>query len=337
MILVFWLASVRWSVNPEAKDLYRFVFITYFFVFCISQLISTERDVEKVLKLEIFAALLCGIYVLFFIDSSHLADERLGGEDSERIWNANDIGLKMAVGYASCLYFLIRKSMIKAILGILVVIFISISLMSGSRKVIVLLVLFTALLMIIRSKGRKKILYGAYASLIVVVAYLAIMNIAPLYDMIGRRFELLLAGLHGGDGGSSLTLREEMVGYGIVFWSEKPWLGNGFNAFCEMYGNITRWYTYSHNNFIELLTNTGVVGVVLYYSLIIYILFKLWKPAFYYKITLAQVLFLYTFICFVLDYAMVSYPSVPTIFRLMYTSRYCQIVNLRLALNTDKT
>lgn len=327
IILVFWAISVTWSVSPDAKDLYFFVLITYLSVFCVSKIISTKRDVEKVLMLEIIAVFLCGVYVLLFVNTGNLADERLGGEESDRIWNANDIGLKMAVGYASCVYFLVKKGMRKSLLSGLVLFFVTICMMSGSRKVIFLLVVFTSLLMIIHSNGRKKLLYGALAILFAVVVYLAIMNISPLYDMIGRRFELLLAGIHGGDGGGSLALRAAMIEYGIVFWEENPWLGNGFNAFSEMYGVITGWFTYSHNNFLELLTNSGIVGCVLYYSLIFYVLKKLWKPAFYYKDSLAQVLFLYTLISFVLDYAMISYLHVPTVFRLMYTSSYSQIVN----------
>ena len=121
--------------------------------------------------------------------------------------------------------------------------------------------------------------------------------------------------------------RTLMIGYGIEFMQGLLWLGNCFNSFSILFGNITGWYTYSHNNFIELLVNTGVIGLLLYYSLTFYILKSLWKSALRNGDTLAQILFLYTFISFILDYAMVSYVNIPTIFRLMYTAGYCQIVN----------
>jgi O-antigen ligase len=149
-----------------------------------------------------------------------------------------------------------------------------------------------------------------------------------LYDVLGYRIDMMLDGLRGEDGGYSMTERTMMIAYGFDFIMEKPWLGNGFNAFSTLFGNITGWYTYSHNNFIELLVNTGIVGLIIYYSLTFYIIKGLWKPALKDRDALSQILFLYTIITMVLDYAMVSYSSVPTIFRLMYTARYCQIMSI---------
>ena len=78
---------------------------------------------------------------------------------------------------------------------------------------------------------------------------------------------------------------------------------------------------------IELMVDTGLIGLILYYSLHIYIIKALWKPALHDKDNLALVLFIFTIISTAMDYAMVSYVQEVTIFRLMYTARYCQIIN----------
>ncbi len=325
IICLYWVASASWSVNPEASDFLFSVVISYMFCFFTSSQLSTKNDIGIVLKTELIALFLCGFYVLLFVNTGDLSEERLGG-DTDGLWNANDIGLKMSVGYAISVYFLLRERANRPLQYGLILFFIVVSLLSGSRKVIIILTVFTALLMIIRSKGQKKILYVAFAILFLGASFFAIMNIPVLYGILGRRIDLMIAGLHGEDGGHSMILRAQMISEGVMFWLQKPIFGNGFNSFYTLFYNITGLETYSHNNFIELLVNTGVVGLLLYYSLTFYILKGLWKPAFHNKDTLAQVLFLYSIISFVLDYAVVSYPSIPTIFRLMYTARYCQLL-----------
>jgi len=332
LLLVFWAASTRWSANPESfQSLFAFS-IPYLVCFLLSANILTTKNVETVLRLELVAVFLCAIYVMFFVNTGNLADERLGGNEEGRVWNANDIGMKMTIGYAICVYLLLKSRTNKVIIYGMMAIILVVALMSGSRKVIIFLVMFTALLMIMRAKGGKRVLYIAYAGLFVVFAYVAVMNIPILYGILGNRIDLMLDGLRGDGGGYSIYERTRMIGYGLEFISGHLWFGNGYNAFSVLFGDITGWYTYSHNNFIELLVNTGVIGLLLYYYLSLYIIKGLWKPALKGRDTLSQVLLLYTVISFFLDYAMVSYVNLPTVFRLMYTAQYCQIVNSANAL-----
>ena len=338
IILVFWGLSTRWSANPEAfSSYYKFTF-PYLLCFCLSSKIATKKDVERLLTLDLIAALLCCIYVLLFVNTGNLADEgRLGQAEGESVWNANDIGLKMALGYVVCVYFLLKGSKNKPLLLGLITLFLLVCFMSGSRKVFILLVMFTALLMLTRYRGHNKVRVFMLIVLFLVVVYIAVMNVPVLYELLGRRIELMLEGLQGGDGGYSMQKRSLMIAYGIEFWMESPWIGRGFNAFSKLFGDLTGWYAYAHNNFVDLLANTGVIGLFLYYSLTIYILKSLWKPALQGKELLALVLFLYTFISTILDYAMVSYVDIPTVFRLMYTTMYCQIVKEQTCTNIITT
>ena len=326
VLLLFWGFSTTWSVNGEAFEAFYKFSTPYLLCFFLSSSILTKKKVENVMKIELIAVFLCAVFVLIFVNTGNLADERLGGSDEDRVWNANDIGLKMTIGYAICVYLLLKGKVNKLLVYGMMGIILLVALMSGSRKVIILLVMFTALLMIIRSKGRKRVLYTAYSGLFVVFVYFAVMNIPILYDILGKRIDMVFDTLHGESGGYSMDERTLMIGYGVEFWLESPWLGRGFNAFSILFGNMTGWYTYSHNNFVELLCNTGIIGIVLYYSLTFYIIKGLWKPALKDRDTLAQVLLLYTVISFFLDYAMVSYVNLPSMFRLMYTARFCQIL-----------
>lgn len=52
-----------------------------------------------------------------------------------------------------------------------------------------------------------------------------------------------------------------MIQVGLNLWSQHPLIGWGFDA----YEDISGFNTYSHSNFIELLANNGLIGLILYY------------------------------------------------------------------------
>ena len=327
-VLLFWGFSVTWSVNPNSFGFYWKYGLIYILAFSISSMIKSKKDVEMAMKLDLFAVFLCGVYVLLFLNTGDLADERLGQDQGpDSVWNANDIGLKMAIGYAICAYYYLKNKKNSVLLFPLALVLLVVAFFSGSRKVLFIIILFTAFLMVARSKGTKKVLFFFLATAFVFGSYWAIMNVPILYEIIGVRIELLVAGLTGGDGGSSLEKRSFMVLSGLEWFLNRPWLGYGIDSFRALFGNLTGWEVYAHNNFIELLVDTGIVGLLLYYSLTAYIIKRLWKPALHDKELLALVLLIYTIISTIMDYAMVSYVQETTIFRLMYTARYSQIIN----------
>ena len=200
------------------------------------------------------------------------------------------------------------------------------SILTGSKSVVLLLIAFTVMLMMFRSKGRKKGLYFIVGLLFIIGTYWIIMNVPVFYDIIGRRFEKMNAGLSGGEGGFSMDVRSLMIGSGLGWFMDKPLLGYGFNGYCILFGKLTGITVYSHSNIIEMLVNSGIIGFCLYYSLTIYIVVKLWKPALHDKESLAMVLFVFTIITGVLDFVVMSYVNTPYIVRMMYTTAFCHII-----------
>lgn len=79
---------------------------------------------------------------------------------------------------------------------------------------------------------------------------------------LNRVFEML-SGKDVRDG--SLTERSSMISDGWNLWKEKPITGWGTDQFRY----LTDYQTYSHNNFVELLSNNGLIGLILYYSIFI--------------------------------------------------------------------
>ena len=101
-----------------------------------------------------------------------------------------------------------------------------------------------------------------------VLVFYTIMNVPALYDVIGQRMENLIYFIETGqklrEGGAE-DLRETMIEIGWHAWPESPLLGHGFDSFKYYNVQVTGRFFYSHNNFIELLYNLGIIGFIVYY------------------------------------------------------------------------
>ena len=93
-----------------------------------------------------------------------------------------------------------------------------------------------------------------------------------MFSTINERLELLFEGF-GGGGSSYQTdqTRKMMISQGMEAFYQKPILGHGTGYSYTLFG------TYSHNNFVELLMNYGMVGFILYYAVYLFIIVKLWR------------------------------------------------------------
>ena len=74
----------------------------------------------------------------------------------------------------------------------------------------------------------------------------------------------------GGDGDVS---RVELIKQGLRVAADNPVLGVGLGNF-QLYSVLDQ---YAHNNYVELLADTGFVGAILYYGIYVCIILKLFK------------------------------------------------------------
>ena len=96
------------------------------------------------------------------------------------------------------------------------------------------------------------------------------MNIPWLYDVVGYRFDGFLSFV-GGTGESNVTsddLRRKMIEMGFQGWTEKPILGHGLDSFKFFNKKMTGHMFYSHNNYVEMLYDFGIIGFLFYYIFI---------------------------------------------------------------------
>lgn len=210
-----------------------------------------------------------GINEMIELASSE-GETRIGG----LFGNENGIGLFLANGILCCVVFLIKKK--KSIISFITIVSIfllgTMLLFTGSRKSLVFAlsgVLFIVYLNYRKSKVGKKIFVFILMVLIVFMLYNAISTL-PMFSTINQRFELLFEGIAGEDNSYETDrVRKMMITEGLNAFYQKPLFGHGTGYSYKLFR------TYSHNNFVELLMNYGIVGFVLYYSIYICLAVKL--------------------------------------------------------------
>lgn len=139
--------------------------------------------------------------------------------------------------------------------------------LAGTRKAIMALILGVFLYICMNSPKKivKNILIGVFALL---AAYICLLKIPALYRTIGYRIESLFQLLTGrGEGGASEQSRVDFMLLGWSKFLQSPIWGHGANCFQYFEGS---YGTYSHNNFIELLSGTGLLGTISFYSMYFY-------------------------------------------------------------------
>ncbi len=154
--------------------------------------------------------------------------------------------------------------------------------LSGGRKYIIVPLIFLYVLFFFKQDkyGRKhSIKYTAIIAVFIVLVWYLIMEVPMFYNTIGYRMEGFFALLEGNTtaADSSSVIRERMIEIGFEKWLHSPIYGYGFDSFKYYNQAFTGHFYYSHNNFVEMLFNTGIIGFVLYYWYYLYTMMKAWK------------------------------------------------------------
>lgn len=281
IFFLYSLCSALLMTNNVMPTLYQMVVILVL-TFCYSISIYSEKVLELTVITYVISAVTMGILIIYYnpvylignIDS--LDGNRLGGDETG---NANIFtALMMFSGVFAVWVALYKKNIVLRFTSILSLLFILyLMALSGGRKTIIALIACT--LYFIWKKAGKSIHKKVMAILVIgltmsFILYIT-MSVQWIYDVIGYRFEGLLDFLNG-TGYSNVTsddLRKKMIEIGLQGWSERPMFGHGLDSFKFFNEQITGRKFYSHNNYIEILYDFGLVGFILYYVFI----YKLYK------------------------------------------------------------
>ena len=270
VFMILSLIAMTYSPKFSLFDgTYYALIVNFALVYILAQMPWTEKRFDIILKTYVFSA--AGLIIALAL-TGNLEDEtgRLG---EELFGNANTLATMLMMSAVCCVWLVVTQRQTKRkVLYIIMLIAIYIGLfLSGGRKYIVVPVVFLYFLLLKRTdkKGRHFIIRNTIiVAVIFVILYKLIMEVPEIYERIGYRFEGFF-GLFNDEYevDSSTGKRVEMIQAAWKQWKSKPLFGYGFDSF-KYYNarEVTGHFYYSHNNYVELLYNQGLVGLVGYYS-----------------------------------------------------------------------
>lgn len=296
MLYGFYISYSKYAINRVTSlEILSSVFVNLLIMFFVFNYLTLRSNIDLSMSLYVKAVLFYSIVIIFFEPAS-ISGNRLGGA------NSNVLAISTSIALVISIYkFILNKKEKGNIFKI--VFFLIITLLTGSRKGLLAVLLGSGLLIyfIYPNKRFKNIFLMSIGVLLV---YMTIMSVPFLFNTIGIRLQNLLDFIfHDKIVEDSIKSRLTLVEIGQNYISKRFWQGYGLGSF--MYIPLSGG-TYSHNNYIELLFSVGFIGTSIYYTtylVAIFQCFKLIKK--HYK--MASCLISILLVLLVLDYGWVSY------------------------------
>ncbi|WP_418792198.1 O-antigen ligase family protein [Phosphitispora sp. TUW77] len=298
LVSLFYASSLELSMNIGSS-----LIMAFLFGISMSVFLQTENGSEKLMTIFIITGVFVGTFLALTFNPEH-SWSRLGEDFGV---NENLVGLMYLIPLCFAFVNVYNKKLIT--LSSLAIIVCGYDvLISGSKKAIFGFLVFALVYLLSENKVSKKIRNTILVILMAISIFIIIMKIPSLYNVAGYRFELMYHSLIG-DGGnaiSSTTTRMSMIQYGLRLIVESPIWGYGINNFAHYWSIVSGKQTYSHNNYVELLFDLGLLGFFTYYSVHFYIGTKLLGIRKMYPTTGAIYIAFFILILFY-DFGMVTY------------------------------
>lgn len=308
LFLAYNFASILWSSEKNTTGVTVSLAILQVILIVCNVLIycNSEQRANLLIKFYITSCIFLAIRVYLSIPISMWGDETRISAYADFVGNGT--GIALATG--TILLFAYNVQGQKIMMPPLKIIFLFIFMIApafatGTKKVIIVLIVGISVLILSRTKNPVSILWRLIVVFGVIIGiYFAVLYVDILYSMIGYRLEDLVNGLLGsGDTDGSSRTRIAYFTDALEVFLQNPIFGVG----CDGYRYLSSSSNYSHTNYTELLSTLGIAGFMLYYSFFATFLKKSLKTRKYTQIPLILIS-----IRIALDFAMVSFSSEST-------------------------
>ena len=305
LLSVFWALSQSYSINILKSMIVNIVILLVLY-----SGINSKENVKFFFKIFLIACLVNATYLLLtnldMLMSLESAD-RLGNDSA---WNANAIGMMTSICALLSVYFF-QTSKTKSAKGIMIaslILMLVVSLLTGSRKAILILAVGISMYLFLSNKVKRVKTIVVIALFLFLIGYI-VMKVPYFYSIIGWRIEAYISSLTGsGEVDGSTISRQKLITAAIDAWLDKPIIGHGIDCFRIFGMEATGKNYYAHNNYVELLADLGIIGFSIYYAGYAFILYRLIKNK--NKSKFDYLLITIMTVILALDYACVSYSEV---------------------------
>ena len=335
LVLFFKLLKGNITFRGEVKNYFLWALL-YFVYVAFSCLWASNRNVTAVMcTLSVAQGCLIGFIVLFLTETSekiqHIISSIMvtgfivsirffaqipvsswGNEmrfDDIPLFSSNTTAVFLAYAAGIIFYYYVlsynhKKKSKKISYVFLIFMYIFVSVMMGTKKGLIVFGIIVFTTYVLRSNNLLKLTERIFIGLIALyIVYYVVMNVDVFYRAIGYRFERMYYQYFGINGVVDGSTRERtaFIQNALEVFIKHPIIGVGIDGF--RYLNRIQ-FTYSHNNYTEMLANLGIIGFVIYYSRYIKLLVASVKT-----IKTNQIIFAMLVSMLIADYGTVSYSS----------------------------
>lgn len=318
---LFCMASSIWAIQRSNAIT---MGITIFEIFvCVAILLSHYYwydSIDLILKSIMWGAIIVEIYTGFSFGFSNVLKYAISGiRLPSTFLNSNTVGMLAAISAIIIFYYFINDGF--HIWNLFIILSIVMVAVSMSRKAFVFLVVGIILMILLEIKdiAKKRGIVKTLLIVLLVAAVAYYVTSMSMFSSLFMRMEGYLSFLRGGEGDNSTMVRYQIVKTGMEYFRAHPLLGIGMDN--ARFTNPERIYL--HNNYAELLTDGGIVGLLIYYSIYIYssvILFKYRKN----RDREFSIILVILVLTLMMDYGMVSYYSKETYFYVLLIFLYAE-------------
>ncbi|NLB77721.1 MAG: O-antigen ligase family protein [Clostridiaceae bacterium] len=255
------VASYFYAVKPNnAITDVRTLALIFIVMFTIVNYIDTKERLFWAVKSFIVSGFIASIYIIAVSDFTVVV--RYGSE----LGNTNAVGLMIGISLIFSINEYYREKKRRYLIAVLPMFIVII--LTGSRKSLLFVIIAALFISYCRDNGslKNKIKFLLISTIMLSLVYYLVMEVPIFYQVLGKRIESMIA-LFIGEGkvDRSTATRQYMIEAGIDLFKQRPFFGYGAQNYQVMFGMLTGMDRYSHNNFIELLVNVGIIGTFSYY------------------------------------------------------------------------
>lgn len=283
--ILFFLLSVLWAL--KARLVFYVVAVNLLPIIVMSfatiSFVKRNKSIDAVLAVIYAVAILMLLYLAThigeFLVGVRLSDS-LNEVGEENVWNSNGVGINLCFAVFSGFILFVnreRKLYIRILYFASVAIMTGAILLTGSRKSLLILA-FPVLFFLLKKMKRHFVSVVLVTLLMAFLFYELTMNVEVFYQAIGVRIEEMINILTNNTVGNEDTSRIQLVRFGLKKFLDHPFLGVGINNYRVLSEQIYPGKNfYAHNNYVELLVDVGLIGLIIYYSAYVYIFHRLRK------------------------------------------------------------
>lgn len=285
VFIVFCIFTMLYS--PEKGFLsdseFYLLIVNFILILFLSQYDININDIKKISWAKVLSG---GVLIFILFARGNLTGFSTSNRFGQDLFGNSNILASLLMQSALCAIWLFvyseNKIIQKIVLTLCLVALYYGMFLSGGRKFIIIPPIFLYILLIFKrdSHGRKHLLkYTGVVIAIVIAVYYLIMNVPAFYAVIGERMESLFSFIRTGHSvsGQSAEIRATMIEIGFNRWLNSPIWGYGFDSFKYYNRLVTGHFYYSHNNYIELLYDLGIIGFAIYYWFYLKLFYVAWR------------------------------------------------------------